>query len=133
LFGQAGSDFLFGEAGNDLGIGGTGNDQVFGGAGADVIVGGEGRDVLFGGAGEDLLVHGSTADDNNLAALESLLVEWSSRRSYRTRVANLRSIGVGEGNDDEDADVLWGQAGLDWFVSGAEDQVKDLGRAEHRN
>jgi hypothetical protein len=67
-----------------------------------------------------------TYENNNLA-LQSILAEWSSPRSYADRVANLRGAGTGTRNngdyfltaatvlDDNDADQLKGSAGQDWF------------------
>lgn len=139
VFGQEGNDLLFGESGNDVLVGGVGNDKLFGGAGRDLLIGGEGADELFGIGDDDILVGGSTAHDNDQEALEAILSEWTSRRSYVARVNNIRTGGGNNGAftlddttviDDGDADTLWGQAGQDWFLVGPRDRIKDRAKNE---
>ncbi len=62
--------------------------------GRDVLIGRGGADQLIGGNQDDLLIAGTTTFDTNLAALNSILLEWSSSRPYATRVINLRG-GIG--------------------------------------
>src|SRR5262249_43823309 len=82
---------------------------------------------------DDLLIAGFTAFDLDQAALEAILAEWTSPRSYETRVANLRGAGSGprlNGDyvlridgpgrtlfDDDDEDKLTGDSGRDWFFA----------------
>lgn len=152
--------------------GGSGNDIIFGEAGDDKIYGGDGRDLLFGGLGEDrlygdrhddIIVAGFTvfessvptnfAYDRNLtleqqrAAVEAIMAEWSSNRSYSQRVANIRGTGSGpraNGNnfliasstlanstvfDDNAEDKIWGDSGIDWFFYNVDG---DLGTKKDR-
>jgi hypothetical protein len=153
-FGQAGDDdievsgdiylsaWLYGGDGNDCLIGGSGNDVLIGGAGDDVLCGRGGRDLLIGGCGADhlhgqdggdILIGGTTAFDHNEVALAAVMSEWTSSRSYATRVANLRGTGTGPRNngfyffiasgpnatvfDDAAIDVLCGGGGHDWYFA----------------
>jgi uncharacterized repeat protein (TIGR01451 family)/CSLREA domain-containing protein len=134
MYGQAGNDQIFGEPGNDIGVGGDGNDKLFGGSGRDVLIGGDGFDTLFGEAHDDILVAGSTVHDEDDEALQAILAEWTSPNSYATRVNNLRN-GGGQNwiltlddttvIDDGLSDTLWGNGGLDWFLFGDGDKLKD--------
>ncbi|MCI0684542.1 MAG: autotransporter-associated beta strand repeat-containing protein [Gemmataceae bacterium] len=129
LHGGAGHDRLKGGAGHDVLLGGDGDDLIVGGSGRDLLIGGIGADRINGNAGEDLLIAGTTAFDANVAALDAVMAEWTSARSYAVRVANLTN-GSGSADrrngsyflvagqtvhDDADADVLTGAAGVDWF------------------
>src|SRR5262249_38216108 len=93
----AGRNTLLGGAGNDIIQGGGGNDVIRGGDGRDILVGGMGSDTLDGGTGDDLLIGGSiqfgggTASANR-AALDAVLREWASSRSYQDRVNNLTGV-----------------------------------------
>ncbi len=146
--------WLFGDAGDDRLKGGAGNDILDGGTGADLLVGGSGRDLLIGGAGADRLV-GNADDDILIAgvvdftptglssdeALCHIMDEWTSSRSYATRISNLR-VGLlavdGPSRtliDDLSEDILTGSAGQDWFLynangAGVRDRVTDLSAAE---
>jgi uncharacterized repeat protein (TIGR01451 family) len=134
MYGQAGNDQVFGEAGSDIGVGGDGNDKLFGGSGRDVLIGGDGLDTLFGEAHDDILVAGPTLHDEDDEALQAILAEWTSSNSYTTRVNNIRSGGGQNGVftlddttviDDGVKDTLWGNSGLDWFLFGDGDKLKD--------
>jgi Ca2+-binding RTX toxin-like protein len=134
LFGQTGNDQLFGESGNDIAVGGDGNDRLFGGTGRDLAIGGDGVDTLFGEAHDDILVAGPTIYDEDVTALQAILAEWTSSNSYTTRVNNIRFGGGANGPftldeatviDDGLIDTLWGNGGLDWFLFGSGDKVKD--------
>jgi extracellular elastinolytic metalloproteinase len=137
LFGGDGGDRLDGGGGADILVGGNGNDRMNGGAARDILIGGFGADRMDGGGGDDLLVGGSTAHDDNLQALFSLMAEWNSTRDYATRVANLRGTGSGpraNGNyfldlatvfDDGAVDRLTGAGGFDWFFPGLNDVLVD--------
>ncbi len=89
LFGGEGNDVLVGDNGNDILVGGDGNDAIDGGNGNDLMIGGEGGDALVGGNGEDILVAGWTHFDANAGALDAIMAEWGSSRSYANRVANI--------------------------------------------
>jgi Ca2+-binding RTX toxin-like protein len=89
LRGGSGNDTLEGGDGNDVLVGDTGNDLLNGGAGRDLLIGGTGVDTLVGSSGEDLLISGSTAFDADGAALQAILAEWTSGRTYEQRLANL--------------------------------------------
>jgi Ca2+-binding RTX toxin-like protein len=156
---------IWGGGGNDLIQGGDGHDIIWGGAGSDVIDGGRGRDILIGGTGadlilgdhgDDILVAGMTAYDQEFnrlapdsyfggsrldfdaqrAAIEAIMAEWTSDRSYSQRRHNIMGTGSGPRNnqthylranasqpagntvfDDGATDHLFGQAGQDWFFA----------------
>lgn len=128
LRGGGGNDTLRGGSAIDLLMGGDGNDDLDGGAGRDLLIGGPGVDALAGGFGDDLLVGGATAHDDNPAALNAILAEWTSPGAYTTRVRHLQGTPAGGGNgnyrltaatvsdDAGAADDLTGGLGLDWFV-----------------
>jgi Ca2+-binding RTX toxin-like protein len=128
LFGGDGNDKLIGGGGNDVLEGGAGNDQLDGFDGRDLLIGGPGMDLLRGQNHDDILVAGFTDHDRSLAALDAILAEWRSARSYSERVANLRGLGNSPRNngqvflsaasvhDDGALDTLFGDAGADWFL-----------------
>jgi Ca2+-binding RTX toxin-like protein len=132
LVGGMGNDKLKGGGCDDVLIGGDGDDQLIGGDGRDLLIGGIGRDDLVGNSDDDMLVAGYTSFDNNEAALDKIMSEWSSGRSYQTRVDNLAGEGTGTRDndsfflnavtvfDDADRDVLTGSAGTDWFLFNAD-------------
>src|SRR5207302_3740435 len=96
---------------------------------------------LFGSNGDNLLIGSYTAFDNNRAALQAIMQEWSSSNDYLTRVANLTGVGTGprsNGNffliasgsgrtvfDDGDRDEMTGSSGRDWFFAALNDVLKD--------
>jgi Ca2+-binding RTX toxin-like protein len=94
LKGYYGNDTIFGENGNDAIEGESGNDSLYGGKGNDSMFGGEGNDYLEGGFGNDTLV-GDSGDDR------------------------LNGYGVIRNNDSQ-FDSLYGGAGADTFVLGAD-------------
>jgi Ca2+-binding RTX toxin-like protein len=117
IFGGAGNDTLYGGGGNDVLVGGSGNDQLFGGAGRDVLIGGSGTDRLFGEAGDDILIGGATAHDDDAAALDAIVAEWSSTRDFNTRTGNLAGrLSPTTVFDDKARDTLDGGNGQDWFI-----------------
>lgn len=133
LRGGAGRDTLVGGPGADIIVGNGNNDSLVGEAGRDLLIGGAGADMMKGGADEDILVAGWTLYDNNLAALEAIRSEWTSLRSYTTRIANVSGTGYGpraNGNfffrggaaltrtvfDDVATDKLTGAAKCDFFI-----------------
>src|SRR5437879_3468858 len=54
---------------NNVLVGGGGMDRLIGGQGKDILIGGAGQATLQAGAGGDILIGGTTAYDNNTAAL----------------------------------------------------------------
>jgi Ca2+-binding RTX toxin-like protein len=150
VLGGAGNDTITGNAAGGILSGGAGNDTITGGSGRSVLLGGLGADSITGGSGDDILIDGTTSYDKNLAALLSFLAEWQSANDYQTRVSHLRNGGGLNGSNkltagttvkvDTSADVLTGNAGLDWFFanlgpSGVLDNLTDLdnGGNEHVN
>jgi Ca2+-binding RTX toxin-like protein len=141
LLGGADNDELWGNAGADILVGGDGDDFLDGGPGIDLLIGGLGADDLHAGAGGDLLIGARTAFDANATALSAILAEWSSARSYETRIANLRGPGSNSranGNyflktsgaqatvfEDSATDALTGGSGRDWFVAQLSGKRKD--------
>ncbi|MCC6493800.1 MAG: LEPR-XLL domain-containing protein [Pirellulales bacterium] len=89
MLGGAGNDKLTGGNGNDILAGGDGCDLLIGRQGNDILIGGAGLDLIIGDSGGDIIISGSTSHDANLAALDLIMDEWSSSRSYAQRVANI--------------------------------------------
>src|SRR5262249_33854929 len=154
LDGGPGDDRLGGGGGNDGLLGGDGNDVRVGGPGRDLLIGGNGADRLVGNDQDDLLISGVTAFDNDRAALDAIMAEWTSNHSYVTRVNNLSGVNAGQGfgsrlngnvflivdgpqatvGDDNAADGLTGSAGRDWFFATLDgsnrDKITDLASNE---
>jgi Ca2+-binding RTX toxin-like protein len=136
VHGGDGADKVEGSGGDDILIGDAGEDKLSGKNGRDVLIGGLDEDKLDGGKGDDIVIGGNTDFDANDAALSSILAEWTSSRSYDTRVNNLRNGSGGGGvNDDifldsttvhDDAieDSLNGKGDLDWYLASTGDKVK---------
>lgn len=114
MAGGDGTDTLFGERGDDSLLGNAGDDSLIGGNGADALAGGSGEDVLLGGDGNDVLLgtdpfaHELTFDD---------LAQISPDASA------LAGLSADVSEDTSGADTLYGEAGDDWLVFGAGDQV----------
>jgi Ca2+-binding RTX toxin-like protein len=89
VFGGAGDDSLKGGGGSDILIGGDGNDLLQGQAGRDILIGGDGQDSIVGQTDDDILVAGFSSYDSNIDALNAVLREWTSTRSYGQRTANI--------------------------------------------
>ncbi len=137
--GGAGNDWLIGGRGNDLLLGGAGNDYIFGRRGRDITIGGEGSDALFGDGGQDVLISGTSSHDGNREALDMILAEWASDRSFSERVDNLTGdldmsgdglngdnffIGSGDEQtvfDDDAFDFMYGGFGSDLHFVGEGD------------
>ncbi len=129
--GGAGDDIIGGGSGNDILLGGSGDDIIIGGAGRDLMIGGTGSDALVGNSGDDILIAGTTSYDNNPTALNAIMAEWASSRTYTQRVNNLidgsGSATRANGNyfimpdvtafDDGSTDLLVGGGGTDWYVA----------------
>ncbi|MEL6106212.1 MAG: Ig-like domain-containing protein, partial [Planctomycetota bacterium] len=136
VLGAAGDDWIYGNDGLDFLLGGDGHDCIHGGDGADLIVGGTGADWIDGEDGRDLLIAGFTDFDNNTDALDAIHSEWTSRKTWRRKLANLRS-GEGEHlngirllanetvHDDEHVDRLSGGRGRDQFFASITDRLRD--------
>lgn len=128
LFGEAGNDELEGDDGNDILSGGSGNDELEGDTGFDFLIGGLGADLLKGDSDGDILVGNRVTFENDPVALQFVLAEWTSNRSYTSRVADLRGTGSGtrlNGTtflnastvlNDNAIDTLMGSSGQDWFL-----------------
>ena len=171
IWGGAGNDEIKGGSGNDILMGEAGDDNLWGGDGRDIVIGGTGADRIHGDAHDDILIAGFTAFESEFnqwapsaflpatrltlnqqrTALESIMAEWASSRSYADRRNNIRGAGTGtrlNGNnffrvsdtvmtnntvfDDASVDQLWGDNGTDWFFANLNsdpgsvlDQIKD--------
>jgi Ca2+-binding RTX toxin-like protein len=142
LYGGAGNDRLKGGARADVLIGGDGGDLLVGNNGRDLMIGGLGSDQLQGGNDDDLMIAAWTDFDVNETALRAILSEWTSARAYAIRVQNLSGTGTGDRangsyflkadsndggvikrgtvHDDAIADILTGNAGMDWYFINAD-------------
>jgi Ca2+-binding RTX toxin-like protein len=132
VLGSDGRDSVVGGDGSDILVGGRGSDTLKGNGGGDFLIGGTGTDTLSGSSGEDILIAGSTVLDSTVSALDVILAEWTSSRSYEIRLANLRN-GSGSSNrfngdrfllanttvldDGSTRDSLLGGSDRDWFFA----------------
>jgi uncharacterized delta-60 repeat protein len=145
--GGVGDDFLVAGRGSTLLLGQDGNDTLFGSYKRGILIGGLGSDRIFGWNGSDLLIGGTTSFDNNRAALDALMSEWTSNRTYDERRENMMGVGTGDrsnGNyflkfnqsdatlntvfDDDAQDLMWGGKDIDWYLAntdGDDDSKKD--------
>ncbi len=131
-----GSVTLQGGDGDDVLVGGSQNDSLIGGSGRDLLIGGLGADTLGGEAGDDILIGGKCTLSGNVTALNAIMAEWTSAKSYATRVANLSKGGGANGstklnsasvqNDSSAADQLNGNSETDWFFQSAGDILVDF-------
>jgi hypothetical protein len=149
LYGGDGNDYLNGGGGDNVLLGGNGDDILVGNHGRDLLIGGGGADQLSADGGDDLLIGGTTAFDDNEAALNGVVAEWTSNRSYADRVANLRGLGTGtrlNGDyflkttgpdatvfDDGATDELNGGPGMDWFFADVADILMKKQNGEEVN
>jgi Ca2+-binding RTX toxin-like protein len=145
LIGNAGNNILRGNGGNDILVGNNGNDELLGGSGSDLLIGGLGLDVIKGEGGSDILIAGRTKSDSSVSKLSDLRTEWTSAKSYATRIANLRA-GVGTSgaslkkknnvlNDAGEDDILTGGGvatgdAADWYFRAVDDVLTDLASGE---
>lgn len=137
LYGGPGNDRLKGGDGNDVLLGGTGDDLLTGGGGRDLLIGGDGADRIVGNGEDDILIADWTVHDDSPSALSAIMDEWTrTDRCYLDRINNLR-FGTGLNGSiildnttifaDDDADVLTGSSGNDWFIFDQNrDRVTDL-------
>jgi CSLREA domain-containing protein len=138
LDGGAGNDVIKGGNGNNIILGGAGVHFLTGGNGRDILIGGAGTDILAGNGGDDILIGGSTLWDTDAVALCKLMAEWGrTDADYLTRIGHLRDGIAGGLNglfllnpatvfDDSAADVLFGNAGMDWFFAKTSGAAPDL-------
>jgi Ca2+-binding RTX toxin-like protein len=153
VWGGAGNDDIKGGSGHDILLGGSGSDRIYGGSGRDLIIGGTGADRLYGDEHDDILIAGFTAFEEEFnasapldfarlsfevqrQALEAILAEWTSNRSYLDRRNNILGSGSETREnggyflkatdptmtsntvfDDSAKDLVWGDAGRDWFFA----------------
>src|SRR5205085_3461588 len=92
FFAGNGNDILnvTGSSANNVLVGGGGTDRLLGGQGRDLLIGGAGQATLQAGSGGDILIGGTTAYDNNAAALAAILAEWGRTDiGYTARMADL--------------------------------------------
>jgi uncharacterized delta-60 repeat protein len=150
LYGGDGNDRLKGGNGPNVLVGGTGDDFLVGGDNRDLLIGGTGADRLVGNGGDDILLGGITSYDAADVALATLMAEWTSTHDFATRVANIANqanrpdfgnrlndnyflVDAGAGQtvfNDSSKDTLQGDAGKDWFFTGAADKLTDLTTAD---
>jgi Ca2+-binding RTX toxin-like protein len=147
VYGGAGNDIIRTGSGADIVIGGSGNDVISGNNGCDLLIGGADADSVTGNNAEDILIAGTTAYDADPAALNKVLAEWTSVRSYSDRIANIRgtqtdaTIFAARLNgsiflraemtgatvyDDGVADTLSGGNGSDWFLFNSDQGIPDV-------
>ena len=154
LDGGPGNDRLKGGAGHDLLLGEEGDDLLVGGSGRDLLIGGLGADRIVGNADDDILISGYTDYDSRADALQAIMLEWTSERSYGERCSNIEAGIAGAAvylksevtselprtvHDDNAADVLTGSQGVDWFfanlflsddAANRKDKITDLHASE---
>lgn len=150
LDGGSGNDRLDGLAGNDILFGGSDDDLLLGGVGRDILVGGFGADRIEGNGDDDLLISGYTLFDNFQDSWRAFQAVWTSNLDYQSRAYSLSIDGIDLNGDpliltsdynaffggptvfdDDSADVLTGNQGIDWFFanlngSGVLDTITDL-------
>jgi Ca2+-binding RTX toxin-like protein len=143
LFAGAGDDVLFGGlSGYDVLGGGAGNDNLTAGTERSLLIGGLGADTVRGGPSDDLIIGGTTSHEDNLAALDAIMAEWTrTDKGYAKRVKHLRTKGTGLNGtfvlnagtvkDDAAMDSLTGALGRDWFF-GKKAEIKDRVTGEAR-
>lgn len=124
LYGDGGDDFLYGGNQNDILIGGIGNDTLVGNGGNDVLRGDDGNDVLVGGLGADNIAGGNGEDllVGSNVSWAPLQTAWFARKPYAERAKHAL---IPTNVPRDEGDRISGNAGLDWFVSSANDQVLD--------
>jgi autotransporter-associated beta strand protein len=117
-------------------LGRNGDDRLLGGLGPDLLIGGDGRDSLSGNLGSDILIGGSTRYDDDQAALDLIMAEWTREdESLENRKAHLLGTRSGGWNgnvllndgallDDGLIDTLFGDAALDWLIAGRNDRTQ---------
>jgi Ca2+-binding RTX toxin-like protein len=137
LAGRGGVDTLNGHFGNDVLFGGSASDQLFGGDGNDLLTGGVGSDRLRGDGGDDTLAGGTSDLESQLEAdLDSLLasngssglspdVQGAIDAWFGSQSDAARSLFEGF-DDDSTVDELNGGSGVDTFVVGSNDTLRNV-------
>jgi hypothetical protein len=137
--GGAKNDTILGGDRADILLGGDGDDTIYGGKGRDLIIGGAGKDTLFGelvtngSSSENILIGNRTSYDTNLAALRTIMTEWSSSNAFGVRAPDLSSGAHTNGLalnsttvlNDQKADTLYGGEEADWFLDFGAGKKKD--------
>src|SRR5262249_52478531 len=102
LDGGDGNDVITasGSSADNILLGQAGLDILTARAGRDLLIGGRDSDLLYADGGDDILIGGSTVHDNNTAALDAVMAEWSRRDiDAATRVRHLLGDGDGANGD----------------------------------
>lgn len=120
LRGDEDDDRLYGRAGHDVLLGGDGRDRISASSGDDLLIGGADADILSGSTGADLLLGGIVNDEDEELDLQEILFEWRE-----TQDAELIEPLLEFYEDDEERDVLRGNAGPDWFTADGPTEVLD--------
>ena len=148
LFADGADAHLQGGGGPTVAVGGGGtNTHLEGGKGRSILIAGMGAAHLKGYSGDDILIGGTTAFDNNEAALLAILAEWNSGESYLQRIANLQNapvtlngqtvtpngsyragyyLNAATVRDNGFSDHLGGGGGLGWLFASVSDKTEDL-------
>jgi hypothetical protein len=132
VIGGAGNDTLSGDAQGNILIGGAGSNLINGGIGASILMAGSGTATVNGRSGNDILIGGTTVFDSNYAALDSLLAEWQSSKTYVQRISDLKNGGGLNGTNKlvvnttvlrGGADILEGKGPNDWYFELSGDTI----------
>jgi Ca2+-binding RTX toxin-like protein len=132
VIGGASNNTLTGDAQGNILIGGGGSNVINGGTGASILMGGGGTATVNGGSGNDILIGGTTSFDSSYSALDSLLAEWQSSKTYSQRISDLKNGGGLNGTKKlvinttvlgGGADTLVGKGPNDWFFEFANDTI----------
>ena len=110
-------DQILGGGGDDTIDGGADDDVILGGDDDDKILGGRGKDIIFGDSGDDILVGGEDEDSINGGAGKDIID--SAQRD-----------GPSGSPVNESADLLWGGADVDAFLTNHGDTIKDIERSD---
>jgi Ca2+-binding RTX toxin-like protein len=138
VFGGSGNDSLAGSAAVNILVGNAGDDTLFGNDGRDILIGGLGADLLDGGSDDDVLIGARSSYDANPVALIAIAQEWTrTDLGYSVRRDHISGLVAGGLNgafvfnattvfdDTRTPDTLWGRGGIDWFIYGTRDDLKD--------
>jgi hypothetical protein len=132
VIGGAGNNTLTGDAQGNILIGGGASNVIDGGTAASILMAGSGTATVDGGSGNDILIGGTTSFDASYSALDSLLAEWQSNKSYAQRISDLKHGGGLNGTNTlavnttvhgGGADTLVGRGPNDWFFAFANDTI----------